>query len=539
MMNNRTIMKNKGLYSLMLLLVLSTSCVKDLDTIPLDKDVVTSATVYDDEQAYLQVLAKIYAGLALSGQEGPNGQVDINGVDAGYGQYLRAYFYLQQFPTDETLTGWDDQTIRDLHYQQWGSSDVFIAAMYYRIFYQISVINEYLRETTPEKLNERGVSQSQQEQIAVYRAEARFMRALSYWHAVDLFGNVPFVTEEDGVGAYSPPQIQRIDLARYIESELLAIESTLMAPRMNEYGRADQACVWMLLSKLYLNWEVYSGGNQRYADCMTYLEKLLGAGYSLESDYQYLFLADNHNLNEVIFSVNFDGTHTKTYGGTTFIIHASIGGSMNPADFGVNGGWGGLRTTSAFVQKFYPDLKMDRNTADSRAMFYSTDQSLEVSDIAQFKYGWAVTKWKNLDRGQNSGSDLEFVDTDFPLFRLADVYLMYAEVVLRGGGGSISEALNYVNLLRERAYGSSEGNIEEASALTLDFILDERARELYWECQRRTDLIRFGQFTNGSYTWEWKGNVQEGMQTSSIYNLFPLPASDVAANLNLKQNTGY
>lgn len=175
--------------------LLFSSCVKDLDVEPLDKDVVTSASVFDDESSYYQILAKIYAGLAVSGQNGPSGEVDIYGVDPGYGQYLRALFYLQEFTTDEAITGWDDQTIRDLHYQAWSSSDVFITAMYYRIFYQIGVVNEFLRQTTQELLDERGVSESMQQTIAVYRAEARFMRALSYYHAIDMFANVPFVTE--------------------------------------------------------------------------------------------------------------------------------------------------------------------------------------------------------------------------------------------------------------------------------------------------------------------------------------------------------
>ena len=517
--------------------LLFSSCVKDLDVEPLDKDVVTSASVFDDESSYYQILAKIYAGLAVSGQNGPSGEVDIYGVDPGYGQYLRALFYLQEFTTDEAITGWDDQTIRDLHYQAWSSSDVFITAMYYRIFYQIGVVNEFLRQTTQELLDERGVSESMQQTIAVYRAEARFMRALSYYHAIDMFANVPFVTENDEVGSFFPPQISRAALFDYIESELLDIENQMIAPRMNEYGRADKACVWTLLAKLYLNAEIYTG-IPHYSECVTYSRKVIDAGYSLSPEYQYLFLADNHYLDEVIFSVNFDGTFTKSYGGTTFIIHAAIGGSINPQEFGVNGGWSGMRSTSALVRKFYPDLKNINETKDKRALFYNEDQTLEIEDVGDFNQGWAVTKWKNVDRNGNNGSDLEFADTDFPLFRLADVYLMYAEAVLRGGGGSISDALDYVNELRYRAYGDNSGDIALGD-LTLDFILDERARELYWEMYRRTDLIRFGQFTNGSYVWPWKGRVMEGITTSPVYNVFPIPASDLTANPNLKQNIGY
>lgn len=115
---------------------------------------------------------------------------------------------------------------------------------------------------------------------------------------------------------------------------------------------------------------------------------------------------------------------------------------------------------------------------------------------------------------------------------------MYAEAVLRGGGGNSGTALGYVNELRERAYGDNSANIN-ASELTLDFILDERGRELYWECHRRTDLIRFGKFTGGDYVWEWKGNVQAGTATPTYRDLYPIPANDLNSNPNLKQNTGY
>ncbi|MCD4735093.1 MAG: RagB/SusD family nutrient uptake outer membrane protein [Bacteroidales bacterium] len=516
------------------LMVVMSSCVKDLDTEPIDPDVVTSANVYDDPAAYKQVLARLYAGLAVTGQQGPAGNPDISGIDEGFGQYLRMLWYHQELTTDEAIISWNDQTIKDFHWQTWTSSDVFIAALYYRIFYQIMICNEYIRETAEDKLNDRGVSGELRSDIEKYRAEARFLRALSYWHALDLFGNVPFVTENDKVGAFFPPQTNQASLYDYIESELLAIENTLIDAKQNEYSRADKAAAWMVLAKLYLNAETYIGAS-KYSECLTYCNKIINAGYSLESDFQSLFLADNDFQNEVIFPVNFDGVHTKTYGGTTFIIHAGIGGGMDPAEFGVNGGWGGTRTTSAFVNLF--ELVTDEEWADSRAMFFTDVQNLEIDDIALFTDGYAITKFKNVTSTGSNGSDQEFADTDFPLFRLADVYLMYAEAVLRGGsGGDIGTAIGYVNDLRKRGYGDNSGDVTDVD---LDFILDERGRELYWECHRRTDLIRYGLFTGGDYVWPWKGNVKDGIGTDSKYDLFPIPAADINANPNLTQNSGY
>jgi hypothetical protein len=289
--------------------------------------------------------------------------------------------------------------------------------------------------------------------------------------------------------------------------------------------------VWTLLAKLYLNAEVYIGA-PKYTECITYCKKVIEVGYTLVPVYQDLFLADNANLSEVIFSVNFDGTNTRTWGGTTFIISAAVGGSMNPPDFGIKGGWGGTRTTSAFV-----DIFGENNTSDTRAMFYTDGQNKEINDVGSFTDGYAITKWKNVTKTGSPGSHNEYCDTDFPMFRLADVYLMYAEAVLRDGtGGDLGTAIGYVNELRQRAYGDNSGDV---SAIDLDLILDERARELYWECHRRTDLIRYGRFTGGEYLWPWKGEAKDGTSTDSKYNLFPIPAADLTANPNLVQNPGY
>lgn len=510
------------------------SCTSEIDNLkPINQE--TSATVFDNPDSYRAFLAKIYAGIAVSGQQGPAGNPDIAGLDEGFSNYLRLYWYLQQLTTDEALIGWNDGTIKDLHYQNWTAGNEFIRTMYDRIFYQIGLSNEFIRQTSDEKLNSRGIDASLQSEIKVYRAEARFMRALSYYHALDFYRNVPFVTDKDIVGAFLPNQSKAQDLFNYLESELLAIDADLVAPGQNEYGRADKAAAWMLLAKLYLNAEVYIGVD-KYAEARAQVEKVINSQvYSLDANYEYLFLADNNLSNEIIFPITFDGLHTQAYGGMTFLVHAPIGGSMPPADFGVNGGWAGLRTTSAFVEKF-PGME---NSADGRELFYTSGQTLEIQNVSKFTDGYAIAKYKNVDRAGNAGSDSsgDFPDTDFPLFRLADAYLMYAEANLRGGGGDAATALGYINLLRERAYGDTSGNIS-ASDLTLDFILDERARELYWECHRRTDLIRFGKFTTSSI-WPWKGKVPGGTTTESFRNIFPIPTSDLSANPNLIQNPGY
>lgn len=507
------------------------SCMKDLDTVPLDDTEITAADIFEDPEAYRQILAKLYAGLAVSGQQGPAGMADISGIDEGFGQYLRALYYHQVLSTDEAVIGWDDQTIKDFVYQSWGASDVFIAAMYYRIFYQIALANEYIRQTADDVLDDRGVTGQLREDIRVYRAEARFLRAFSYWHALDIFGNVPFATDKDPIGAFLPEQISAADLLNYLETELKEVYPMMKDPRTNDYGRVDKAAAWMLLSKLYLNAEIYTN-QAKYTEAIAYLNQIINSGYALEDEYAHLFNADNYlSDNEIIMRVPYHGIETQTYGGTTFLIKASIGGEMEVADSGVDDGWGGLRTTPEFVSLF--------DAGDGRAMFFTEDQTLEINNLSDFQNGYALRKFTNLTRDGLPGTNLQFADTDFPVFRLADVYLMYAEAVLRGGsGGDANTALELVNAIRERAFGDDSGNITSAQ-LTLNFILDERGRELYWENHRRTDLVRFGRFAGDAYLWSWKGESRDGLPTNERFNIFPIPDADVTANPNLVQNPGY
>lgn len=530
-------MKTKFIKNILIagaLTLAATSCTDDLDREPFYD--VTSTSVYKDFNNYKQVLAKLYAGYAVSGQQGPAGKPDILGIDEGFSNYLRQYWQAQELTTDEAVIAWNDGTLPDLHDMDWTAGNEFLTALYNRIYYQISACNEFIRETTDEKLNERNITGASLEQTKNFRAEARFLRALSYWHALDMFGNVPFVTEKDAVGAFFPNQISRADLFTYVESELKAAEAELVAPRQNEYGRVDKAAAWTLLAKLYLNAEVYIG-QPKYSEAITYCKQIIEAGYALEPEYRNLFLTTNNTSNEIVFPITFDGLKTKSYGGMTFLIHAPVGGSMKAAEFGINGGWAGLRTTKALVNTF-----SDASGAtDKRALFYTDGQKLEIDNIFTFTDGYAVSKYRNVDAAGKPGADKvgDFPDTDFPMFRLADVYLMYAEAVLRGGtGGDAGTALQYVNQLRTRAYGNANGNIA-ANQLSLDFILQERARELQWEGHRRTDLIRFGKFTDAAYVWPWKGGVKEGKGVDAFRNLFPIPSTDITANPNLKQNQGY
>lgn len=616
------------------------SCHDDLNQTPIDPDSFTEENVFVNAEEAKGALAKLYASLALTGQNGPAGQPDIADIDEGFSQFTRMLFNLNELTTDHAVVGWGDPGLPDLHGMYWSSSNDFTEAMYNRLAQEVSFCNSFISNAA--NLSDPVVS--------TYIAEARFLRAFAYYNLIDLYGKVPLTTS---ITTDLPQQSTRTELFNFVESELLDVKDQLMSSGANEYGRVDQVAAWALLSKLYLNAEVWTG-TPRFTDCVSYSNDVINSSYMINTNdangngtaYDELFLADNDTngaQNEFIFTANFDGLNSQTYGGTTFLVHAAIGGSMPANEFGVNGGWGGLRTTKSLVNKFPegdidvnalnnalsgplsdwglvgdattngwngPDMEMYETSSDvfelyanllgnqmkfrfdedwgnnygdigadgslesggdnivipgdgiyhvvlnlnsltysisevmpeidSRAMFYTDGQNLEIEDIPTFTDGYAVTKFKNIDSNGNQGVDTSgnFVDTDLALIRLAEIYLNYAEATLRGGGGDMNLAVTMVNELIERGYGNSSYNIS-SSDLTLDFILDERSRELYWEGQRRTDLVRYGYFTTSSYVWPFKANQVEGSSTDSYRNIFPIPSSSISANPNLQQNEGY
>jgi hypothetical protein len=507
--------------------------------IPLQpKSDITSANIFNDPTSYKAFVAKLYGGLVVTGQRGADGDPDVRGIDEGFSQYVRGLWQLQELPTDEAIIGWGDAGLPEMNYQTWSASNPFTTAMYGRIYYQVALANEFLRETTDAKLDSRGVSAALKEQVHGYRAEARFLRALSYYHAIDFYGNVP-LTDETTLETSLPRQAPRAEVFNFVESELKAVRPLLPAKSTGDYyGRASQAAVNMVLAHLYLNAKVYTG-TERYADARTAAEAVIAAGFTLDPNYRHLFMADNNTSPELIFTVPQDGIHTRTWGGLTFLVHAAIGGKLadTPGDFGVNGGWWGLRLRSPVPDRFAAEPSGPGVTDQRAAIIFTTNQSRVASDVGNFNTGYAFPKYTNVTSAGAAGSNADFPDTDYPMFRLGDAYLIYAEAVARGAGGSVATAVNYINALRQRAYGSTAGNITAAD-LTPQFVLDERGRELTWEGFRRQDLIRFGQFSDAGI-WEWKGGVAAGKVTDKWRDLYPIPANELSANPNIKQNPGY
>lgn len=534
-------------------LVVLGGCIGDLDVTPLDSKITTAEIAYSTPEGYMQGLKKIYSVWALSGQEDA-GSSDLNDMNAGNTVLLRCWWTLQESTTDEAKCAWSDSWVSQVNDLSWNTAKVeSMEGLYHRAMYVVSIANEYLRQlnNAPEGVDRERLN-----------AEARFCRALAYYVLMDAFGNPPFVTEESTPTL--PEQIKRADLFQWLETELGTIR-TALPKKTGEYGRADQHTVEFLLARMYLNAEVYTG-TPRYGDCITYCNYILNSdqGYDLADNYAELFMANNgENADankEIIFPVIADGNITQSYGIGAIIVGSRSSSEGTVESYGCNGGWDGFRSTGNLIRAFEYDAEESAWTADNvnshdnRAIFYSNGRTLDITTSAIGTFtteGWAVYKFTNLNSDGTPGKNSVFPDTDFPLFRLADVYLMYAEAVARGGqGGTEAQAVTYIQDLRKRAktnYSQVDASWLKATArvngstasVAYGNILNERCRELYWEATRRTDLIRFGLFTSGTYTWAAKGGVITGVGVTDRYNLFPIPVSDISVNGNLQQNKDY
>jgi hypothetical protein len=358
----------------------------------------------------------------------------------------------------------------------------------------------------------------------------------------------------------SPDQIQRADLFKWIESELLDVKDKMMAPAArkdtdNGYGRADQDAANLLLARLYLNAEVYSG-TARWAEAKEYAEKVINGPHKLWtqgtngwSAYQMLFMGDNGSngaSQEAILPLLQDGVKTTAWCTTLFLMASTWKADMDTeGNYGTSEFWAGNRARSQLVTKFFPNndapqvsiRDMAAAAGDDRALFFGIDRELVVSTPTEYTSGYAVGKYRNTYAGCGSPHNSQFIDTDFFLMRSAEAYLIAAEADARLNGGTTSSAgANYINQLRQRAHANTVGSY------SLQQILDERSRELYFEGFRRTDLIRYGYFggqNSGQYVWELKGGSQNCASIPAYRNLFAIPSSDITANPKLNQNEGY
>lgn len=493
---------------------------------------------------YDGILNKIYGNLALTGLTGPHGNSDLpSDIDEGMSVFMRVVWYANELSSDESLCAWlTDAGIPGFNRGTWGDNHALLRGIYYRCMFGITLCNFFL-DNAPSDIDE----------YSLKVAEVRFMRALYYYYLMDMFGNPPFITH---VSSEAPVQASRKEVFDFVESELKDVigegEGTdvLAAAKTIKYGRADIVAGYMLLMRMYLNAEVYTG-TARWEDARTYADKAIKSGYSLcttslngYNSYQLLFMGDNDTngaQDEIVFPILFDGELTQSWGGVFLAA-----GTVNADDIaayptGISSNWGGIRAKKYFVEKWFPNDDAPSGTPadlaaaanDDRCLFMTQGHELEINAEDKFEEGYGYIKFLNTHADGSETHNAEHTDYDFPLFRLAEAYLTYAEADARLNGGNVSSAgLEYIKALRNRAHANSNINV-----FSLADIEDEWSREFGFEGRRRMDMIRFGNFTGVRRIWI--GGTAAGGTLSGYRSIFPLPSSDLVANPNLKQNEGY
>ena len=531
------------------------SCTKDLDVEPIDP----SKNLVVDAQ---KLFNKCYAEFVLEGYDLGSSELDLG--DSGLSVLYRLMWNANELTTDEAICGWTDKGIADFDYNTYTANNDCLYGFYWRLCLGVSLCNQYLKECA--------------DYDATMTAEVHFLRALYYYYLLDNYGNPSFT---ETISSDNPVQISSAELYAWIVKDLEENMGNMLAPSVRKkgqanYGRADQSAAWMLLARLHLNAVKYAG-TEHWNEAKAYAEKVINeSGRSIwmgddavnhrsadgmSSAYQMLFMADNDEsgaMNEAVFSFVMDGATTASWGGSTFLF-ASTWDSYMVANYpqSSNQAWGGNRVRVDLLKKFISTDRLDglddwstetivEAAGDDRALFFgdNADGSGQVKDrkytndvLATFTEGFATTKYSSNRSDGGATHDPSQTDNDIFVMRLAEAYLIYAEAEARAAGATstLEKGTGYINMLRSRA----NNNVQKAS-YTLDEVLDERSRELYFEGMRRTDLIRYGYFGgNSGYTWQWKGGVQAGGKFDAFRNIFPLPTTELGANINLKQNPGY
>jgi hypothetical protein len=548
-----------------------TSCADELNISSNDPQSSTSADP-------IELLAKQYATLAVTGQAGPAGKGDISD-DEGESGFYRTIFNLETLCSDECIWAWqNDDDIPAITNIAWSKDSKRTRWAYMRLAFDITLFNSFLTDNGDRADGE----------WPHYLAEVRFLRALHFYYYLDLFHKAPFKLEYDP--SILPVEKGGKELYDWLDQELTEIEN-LLAPigeynSSTNFGRADQGAAYALHARLALNSEIYTdGATKDYKKAIDYCTKVINSGkYAISTatnangytGYEQVFMGDNdvnqQAMKEIIFPIRQDGKRTEEYAGSTYLVSSMRVTGMPYS--GTSNYWSCNFARQALIQKFFSDLskvpmadkdafeeytkthsvgteeeviaadevlggstaKIIAAAGDDRAMFYAGVgggiRTLTTKQITGFLNGLSIVKWQNRRSDNNTPSDASFSDTDIPLFRLAEMYLTRAEAQYRLGGND-AQAIEDVNVLRNRAHATP------ITSINLDMLIDEWCREFYMEGRRRSDLVRFGLFTGSKYIWDFKGGVSAGTSVDKRFNVYPIPATDVSNNPNMTQNAGY
>ena len=558
---------NKFFISLGLIAAMTmSSCNSDLDVMPEDPNVMTNAEFSQDPEGYMnRVLAACYLTFSTTGVGGASGSANVEGFDGGSGTFQRAIFNLNEIPTDEAcwLSAGDSYLSASLQYMQFPANNSAIYGTYSRLIVNISMCNEFIRTVQEGKF---GLPENLMAKAEEYCNQARILRGLAYFYLIDLFGNVPYADETVLTGTVAP-QLPRAKVYQKVVANLEEVSEAYGSNTDVVYGYVGKDACDALLAKFYLNAEVFSGVpayDKCWNKCQEIIDRHKGGGFDgsgLANHYVSLFARNNDQYagggskkdqNEILWVIPCDFDNLTSWANTTFLIAAwatsdpgDTEWKINKADYNLTEGWKCMLARRQFVEKFA--WNEDGTSSDVRTQLWRTSAhgfSIDNTQLTQDAYGngYVAIKFTNFpvdDEGNvvNDGKTYpatQFCYADYPVIRLAEIYLTAAEANILGGVGSSTDAVKYVNYIRNRA-GLDSWTISDLNETN---ILDERCRELYQENCRRTDLVRHGKFTGSSYIWNWKGGVAEGTSTSEHLNVYPLP-STVVSLAGYTQNNGY
>lgn len=421
------------------------------------------------------------------------------------------------------------------HWQTWTPSEGYVSRWWTVIYNGITTCNILIAQF--EILDD-------QEVAAIAISELRGLRALYYYWLVDLFGNVPIVDEFPIPAGFKPATQSRQEVYDFVESELLDVMPMLSKQTgLAYFGRVNYYTAQMILAKLYLNAEVYTGTSQ-WQKALNACDSVMSGNFSLTGDFFANYTEDATNSPEYIFGLHFDQVEAPAFEIHLFSLHYSLAERFGFED----ACWNGISAQEAFFNSFEEE-DIRRNGLLSGFQFFDDGTPVEDPSYEKFdptdptkpidpdgvqlnltpeinmlqpnclrQAGVRVAKFPFIE-----GSD-RYTSNDFPIFRYADLLMMKAEVLMRSGG-NMGDALNLVNEVRSRAGATP------FAELTYENLLAERGRELFAEGHRRSDMIRFGVYLEPR--WE-KPDVSPDYVT-----IWPVPESQILANENLVQNPGY
>ena len=544
-----------------------TACVHNLNTKPIDPN---SSTSFNQDRMF----TKCYSCMAVIGQSDPGGDSDVEDMDAGMSGFYRTIWYCNDLTTDEAFWIWDDAESRGLPTTDWTGSSDMIRGIYTRLNLNIKYCNHYLKYASRE-------SEEDLNRIA----EVRWIRAFHVYHLMDMYLYAPLITEES---SEFPHFLPRHEIYEWLVTELQDVITLLPAQRVEKY-RVGKAAAQLLLARIYLNADVYNKYNKEWVSGKTWqkaydaatavindnpqhslvTQKIVTDSGFVYSAYQQLFMGDNHRdevMKEAIFQIYQDGIYTQSHAGANFLIAGPRIGGMTA--WGIEAEWHALRTSPTLIDKFLKPHKIDRATAtemiynefdmpaqlkDDRAIFCSdgmnTTEAINFNLTGAMGIGansnlyesWAGVKFTSVYSTASlpkysPRQSTSWADTDIPLLRLAEAYMIQAEALFRNGDkiGALS-IIN--NTIRARA------NAIPLTSLDEETLLDEWSREFYFEGRRRIDLVRFGRFfgpESDLYRYHWEGRMGKPdaqpfvTGTPEYMNWFPVPSEDKRANPHYK-----